>query len=81
MILDTKRGVPNYIAFLVTGVFIFNFTQRSFIIASRVINDSLPLIRALYFPRAALPLGYVLIELQQLMLSLVVLVVDRAGHR
>jgi teichoic acid transport system permease protein len=74
IILDTKRGVPNFIAFLVAGVFIFNFTQRSFIVASRVINDSLPLIRALYFPRAALPLGYVLIELEQLLISMVVLV-------
>ena len=75
VILDTKRGVPDFIGFLVAGVFIFNFTQRSFIIASRVINDSLPLIRALYFPRAALPLGYVLIELEQLMVSMVVLVI------
>jgi teichoic acid transport system permease protein len=74
VILDTKRGVPNFIAFLVAGIFVFNFTQRSFIIASRVINDSLPLIRALYFPRASLPLGYVIIELQQLLLSYVVLV-------
>ncbi len=74
VILDTKRGVPNFIAFLVTGIFVFNFTQRSFIIASRVINDSLPLIRALYFPRASLPLGYVIIELQQLLVSYVVLI-------
>src|SRR6516162_9457732 len=56
VILDTKRGVPNLIAF-------------------RVINDSLPLIRALHFPRACLPLGYVLIELQQMAISVVVLVV------
>jgi teichoic acid transport system permease protein len=73
IILDTKRGVPDFIAFLVIGVFIFNFTQRSFIISSRVMWDSLPLIRALYFPRACLPLGYVLIELQQLAISLVVI--------
>jgi teichoic acid transport system permease protein len=73
IILDTKRGVPNFIAFLVIGVFVFNFTQRSFIISSRVMFDSLPLIRALYFPRACLPLGYVLIELQQLAISLVVI--------
>ena len=72
VILDTSRGVHNFIAFLVIGVFVFNFTQRSFIIASRVMWDSLPLIRALYFPRACLPLGYVLIELQQLMISFVV---------
>jgi teichoic acid transport system permease protein len=73
LILNTKRGVPDFIAFLVIGVFIFNFTQRSFIISSRVMFDSLPLIRALYFPRACLPLGYVLIELQQLGISLVVI--------
>ena len=73
LILDTKRGVPDFIAFLVIGVFIFNFTQRSFIISSRVMWDSLPLIRALYFPRACLPLGYVLIELQQLAISLIVI--------
>ena len=79
VILDTRRGVPNFIPFLVTGVFIFNFTQRSFIIASRVINDSLPLIRALHFPRACLPLGYVLIELQQMAISMVVLIVIVLG--
>ena len=81
VILDTRRGVPNFIPFLVTGVFIFNFTQRSFIIASRVINDSLPLIRALHFPRACLPLGYVLIELQQMAISMVVLIVIVLGVR
>src|SRR5262249_39201930 len=27
VILDTRRGVHNYIAFLVIGVFVFNFTQ------------------------------------------------------
>jgi teichoic acid transport system permease protein len=73
LILNTKRGVPDFIAFLVIGVFIFNFTQRSFIISSRVMWDSLPLIRALYFPRACLPLGYVLIELEQLGISLIVI--------
>ena len=66
VILNTRRGVPNFIPFLVTGVFIFNFTQRSFIIASRVINDSLPL-------------GYVLIELQQMAISMVVLIVIVLG--
>jgi teichoic acid transport system permease protein len=79
VILDTRRGVPNFVPFLVTGIFIFNFTQRSFIIASRVINDSLPLIRALHFPRACLPLAYILIELQQMLISMAVLVVIVLG--
>jgi teichoic acid transport system permease protein len=73
LLLGTNRGVPDYISFLVTGVFVFNFTQRAFITSSQVIRDTLPLIRALYFPRACLPLGYVLIELQQLVLSFAVL--------
>jgi teichoic acid transport system permease protein len=74
-ILDTSRGVPNFIAFLITGIFVWNFTQRSLITASRVMPDSLPLIRALPFPRACLPIGYVLIELQQLMMSMLILTV------
>jgi teichoic acid transport system permease protein len=74
-ILDTSKGIPDFVSFLVVGVFVFNFTQRAFISTSKVITDSLPLIRALQFPRAALPLAYVLIELQQMMMSMAVLVV------
>jgi teichoic acid transport system permease protein len=73
LLLHINRGIPNYLAFLVTGVFVMNFTMRSFITTSTVITESLPLIRALRFPRAALPLAYVMIELEQMVLSLVVL--------
>ena len=75
LLLHVSRGIPNYIPFLVTGIFVFTFTQRSFLLASRVINDHLQLIRALQFPRACLPLGFVIVELQQLLLSMVVLAV------
>jgi teichoic acid transport system permease protein len=75
IILGTNRGIPDFVSFLVTGVFIFNFTQRAFISSSSVITNSLPLIRALQFPRASLPLAYVVIELQQMLLSMGVLVV------
>src|SRR6266571_2552799 len=75
IILGTNRGVPNFLGFLITGIFIFNFTQRAFITTSRVMPDSLPLIRALPFPRACLPIGYVIIELEQLVMSMVVLTV------
>src|SRR6202035_1510937 len=70
-----SRGVTPYLPFLVTGVFVFSFTQRTFISTSKVITDSLPLIRALQFPRAALPLAYVTIELQQMVMSMAVLVI------
>jgi teichoic acid transport system permease protein len=75
VLLKLNRGVPNYLDFVITGVFVFNFTQRSFITTSTVVTENLHLIRALRFPRAALPLGYVMIELEQMMLSLVVLAV------
>lgn len=75
LLLHIDRGIPNYLGFLVTGVFVFNFTQRAFISTSTVITESLPLIRALRFPRAALPLAYVMIELQQMVLSMLVLAV------
>ncbi len=75
LLLHINRGIPNYLAFLVTGVFVFNFTQRAFISSSTVITESLPLIRALQFPRAALPLAYIMIELQQMLLSVAVLAV------
>jgi len=75
VLLGVSRGVPGYIPFLVTGIFVFNFTQRSCITSSVVLRENLPLIRALPFPRGCLPLGYVIIELQQLVLSFAVLFV------
>ena len=75
LLLHINRGIPNYLGFLVTGVFVFNFTSRAFITTSTVITESLPLIRALRFPRAALPLAYVMIELEQMVLSILVLAV------
>jgi teichoic acid transport system permease protein len=74
LLLHINRGIPYYLAFLVTGVFVFNFTQRAFITTSSVITESLPLIRALQFPRAALPLAYVVVELEQMALAMAVLV-------
>jgi teichoic acid transport system permease protein len=75
VLLKINRGIPDYLGFLVTGVFVFNFTQRAVISTSSVITNSLPLIRALQFPRASLPLAYVMIEFQQMLLSMAVLVI------
>src|SRR5580658_48284 len=72
IIFQANRGVAHYIAYLVTGVFVFAFTERSIVVGSTVMRANLPLIRALHFPRACLPLAYVLVEFQQLLLSLLV---------
>ena len=67
---------PNYIAFLVTGVFVFTFTQRSVTAAAKSISGNLSLIRALHFPRACAAARLrASSELQQLAISMGVLVV------
>ena len=73
IIFEANRGISNYTAYLVSGVFIFSFTERSIVVGSNVIRGNITLIRALHFPRACLPLAYVLVEFQQLLLSMVVL--------
>lgn len=75
ILLGTNKGIHNYTAFLITGVFVFTFTQRSLTAGARSIANNLSLIRALHFPRAALPFAHVLMELQQLLISMAVLVV------
>ncbi|MET8859202.1 ABC transporter permease [Streptomyces sp. NPDC004579] len=75
VLLGTKHGVPDYIPFLVTGVFIWTFTQSSIMAGTRAISGSLGLVRALHFPRAALPVSYAIQQLQQLLFSMAALVV------
>ncbi|MGW3955254.1 ABC transporter permease [Streptomyces sp. NPDC004752] len=75
VLLGTKHGVPDYIPFLVTGVFIWTFTQSSIMSGTRAISGNLGLVRALHFPRAALPISFCLQQLQQLLFSMAALVV------
>ena len=73
ILFQQNRGISHYIAYLVTGVFIFAFTERSIVVGSTVMRANIALIRALHFPRACLPLAYVMVELEQLLLSMVVM--------
>ncbi|MEU4836145.1 ABC transporter permease [Streptosporangium sp. NPDC023615] len=73
LILGAHKGVENYPAFLITGMFVFTYTQRSVSGGAKAISGNLSLIRALHFPRAALPLAYTIQEFQQLLISMGVL--------
>ncbi|CAL9287561.1 hypothetical protein SUDANB180_06260 [Streptomyces sp. enrichment culture] len=75
LILHASRGMSQdvYIPFLVTGVFVFTFTQSSVMSGVRAISGNLGLVRALHFPRASLPISFSLQQLQQLMFSMLVL--------
>ncbi|MBX6767248.1 MAG: ABC transporter permease [Actinomadura rubrobrunea] len=75
VLLQTNRGIDNFTAYLITGVFVFTFTQRSLTAGAKSVGNNLSLIRALHFPRASLPFAYVIMELQQLLISMVVLLV------
>ncbi|MGH8961586.1 MAG: ABC transporter permease [Jatrophihabitantaceae bacterium] len=74
LLLKTNQGVPNYIAFLSVGVFVFTFCTTSMITGSRAITGNLGLVRALQFPRAVLPVSTTLVALMRLIYSLVVLI-------
>jgi teichoic acid transport system permease protein len=81
VILNAGRGMSKdvYIPFLVTGVFVFTFTQSSVMAGVRAISGNLGLVRALHFPRASLPISFALQQLQQLLFSMIVLFVVAAG--
>jgi teichoic acid transport system permease protein len=74
VILNTKSGVSNFIAYLCTGVFIFGFTSSVVSGGVQAITANLGLIRALHFPRAALPISVVLVEVRNLVASMAVLI-------
>ncbi|WP_030422969.1 ABC transporter permease [Streptomyces sp. SCSIO 75703] len=75
LILKADRGMGRsvYIPFLVTGIFVFTFTQSSAMAGVRAISGNLGLVRALHFPRASLPISFSLQQLQQLLFSMIVL--------
>ncbi|MFH8656109.1 ABC transporter permease [Streptomyces afghaniensis] len=81
LLLEADRGLPRevYIPFLVTGVFVFTFTQSSVMAGVRAISGNLGLVRALHFPRASLPVSFALQQLQQLLFSMIVLFAVAVG--
>jgi teichoic acid transport system permease protein len=74
LLLHSNRGVPNYIAFLSVGVFVFAFTTTALTSGSKAITSNLGLVRALQFPRAVLPASVTLVAFMRLLYSLLVLI-------
>jgi teichoic acid transport system permease protein len=62
LILDTRRGVEHFIAFLAIGVFAFQYTQKSTTAAAGSLVSNTGLLRSISFPRAMLPLTSVVTE-------------------
>jgi teichoic acid transport system permease protein len=79
VILDTQRGVENFVPYLCTGVFIFGFTQSVVQAGIQAISSNMGLIRALHFPRASLPLAITTVEVRNMLASMAVLIVIVLG--
>ncbi|MDG2039958.1 MAG: hypothetical protein P8J30_05700, partial [Ilumatobacter sp.] len=75
VLLETNRGIDNYLSYLVIGVLTFTFITSSIVAAARCIQANLTLIRSLYFPRAVIPLSTVLVGLYTFLPSLIMMVV------
>jgi teichoic acid transport system permease protein len=74
VLLKTKNGIHNFIAFLVIGIFVFTYIQTAALGGAKSISDNLSLTRVLHFPRAVLPVSSTLIALQRLLYSLIIMV-------
>jgi teichoic acid transport system permease protein len=74
LLLHVSKGVPNFIAYLTVGVFVFNFLSTSMVAGSKAITGNSGLVRALQFPRAVLPAATTLRAFLQLLNSLVVMI-------
>lgn len=56
-ILGTGRGIPNFIAYLIIGVFMFRYTTAAVTAGSKSITGNRNVVRAFTFPRATLPIA------------------------
>lgn len=70
-----REGIENTIAFIVVGVFMFRFFERSVMAGAHSLNKNMNLVRSVQFPRAVLPTAGVLAELLMLGPALVVMCV------
>lgn len=62
ILLGTNRGIPNFIGYLLIGVFLFSFTSRCVTNGARAVSSGRNLIRAFTFPRVTLPIAVVVRE-------------------
>ncbi len=74
-ILQTSRGVPNFLGFLVVGVFFFGYTGKCMNGGTGAIRSGASMIKGFQFPRAALPISTVVRNFLDFMPTLLVMVI------
>lgn len=62
LLLQTSRGIENFVGYLIIGVFAFQYTSKSIMGGARSIANNRKVVEAFTFPRASLPLAAVIRE-------------------
>jgi teichoic acid transport system permease protein len=78
LLLGSRRGIENYVGYLIVGTFLFAFTSQCVTSSTRSIRAGRNLVRAFAFPRASLPVSVVLqgvLSFVPALLAMLVLVV------
>lgn len=75
LVLDARRGVEFYIAYLTSGLLMFRFCQQGVTRAAAVIDNNLGLIRSIQFPKALLTIAIVIEQLLAFVPAMLVMVV------
>ncbi|MFJ3956939.1 ABC transporter permease [Arthrobacter sp. NPDC090010] len=57
VLLRTSAGIPNFVGYLVVGLFIFQYCSGAITEGARSIAKNRGIVQAFNFPRAALPIG------------------------
>ncbi|MCC5947061.1 MAG: ABC transporter permease [Nitriliruptoraceae bacterium] len=60
--VESRRGVDNYLPFLIVGVIVFDYTRSSINAGARMIVKNRRLVQSINFPRAVLPLSAIVSE-------------------
>jgi teichoic acid transport system permease protein len=73
VILPSSSRPENFVAFLVVGIFIFEFFSKSFSAGAKSITSNASMVRSLSFPRMLLPLSAVLQQVFELIPMLAIM--------
>ncbi len=57
VLLRTSRDIPNFVGYLMVGIFLFQYTAKALTEGAKAISGNRKLVQVLSFPRAALPMS------------------------
>lgn len=74
VMLGTGRGIENFVAYLIIGVFMYRFTVSAIVAGSKAISGNRSLVDAFNFPRMTLPIAINVRELMRQIIAFVTMI-------